>query len=499
MARSASAAALTSSRPQSAVTNPAPSPQPHHLGRSPRRAGWGWDAGAAASDEGVLGGAPTAALGALGAAIITEVEAAAATTRSELLLIDNERLRLDTEAMLREGRGDPGSQGSSPSHVQEAAEETYADEEGGLAEAAAASSEDGELDSQGAAERDAARAARKRQQRQLKARRILREMVRLSHGNASSASVSTWSLSGLDLAKVARVAVQISKTAEALKASEFFADLGDRQLSMMASAGVRRQLSRYAVLYREGALATCFYVLVGGTLLEQSLQPHWKEPELRPGERRPPGYSRHKRTLHCEKRAGASFLLFGMEALVGRPRQSTITVLEDCAVLKFPASDLNIRRDGAEQIARKVFNAFLEAELAHTYCFRGMASRSIKSLVTFLEPEECPAGTPLYGAGNPGDKVYVLMHGAVTLLRGKVTVATLSVEQGQASNTEHGLPIFGERAMLDRQPRSLAAVATADCKLLVLPLEQWAACSISVPELKSRLRKLKDIRTTDLG
>ena len=174
-------------------------------------------------------------------------------------------------------------------------------------------------------------------------------------------------------------------------------------------------------------------------------------------------------------------------------------MLEDCAVLKFPASDLNIRRDGAEQIARKVFNAFLEAELAHTYCFRGMASRSIKSLVTFLEPEECPAGTPLYGAGNPGDKVYVLMHGAVTLLRGKVTVATLSVEQGQASNTEHGLPIFGERAMLDRQPRNLAAVATADCKLLVLPLEQWAACSISVPELKSRLRKLKDIRTTDLG
>ena len=149
MARSASAAALTSSRPQSAVANPAPSPQPHHLGRSPRRAGWGWDAGAAASDEGVLGGAPTAALGALGAAIITEVEAAAATTRSELLLIDNERLRLDTEAMLREGRGDPGSQGSSPSHVQEAAEETYADDRPGRG-GCPASSEDGELDSQGA-------------------------------------------------------------------------------------------------------------------------------------------------------------------------------------------------------------------------------------------------------------------------------------------------------------------------------------------------------------
>ena len=38
-------------------------------------------------------------------------------------------------------------------------------------------------------------------------------------------------------------------------------------------------------------------------------------------------------------------------------------MLDDCTVLKFPASDLNIRRDGAEQIARKVFNAFLEGEL----------------------------------------------------------------------------------------------------------------------------------------
>ena len=49
------------------------------------------------------------------------------------------------------------------------------------------------------------------------------------------------SLAGLDLAKLARIALQVSKTSEALKTSEFFADLGERQIAMMASAGQRRR------------------------------------------------------------------------------------------------------------------------------------------------------------------------------------------------------------------------------------------------------------------
>ena len=109
----------------------------------------------------------------------------------------------------------------------------------------------------------------------------------------------------IDYDRVVDIAAKkIAKISDALRTSDFFADLGERQLAMMASSGQRRTLSRYAVLYREGALATCFYVLVSGTLLESSLHPPWREPELRPGQRRPKGYSRFKRTLVSEKRAG---------------------------------------------------------------------------------------------------------------------------------------------------------------------------------------------------
>ena len=115
------------------------------------------------------------------------------------------------------------------------------------------------------------------------------------------------------------------------------------------------------------------------------------------------------------------------------------------------------------------------------------------------KPMQCEAGTPLYGAGHPSDKVFLLMDGAVTFLKGKAPLAGLAATQGQATSTEHGLPIFGEKAMLDRKPRALSCVATSPCKLLVLPLETWAAVSMEVPELKMRLRRLKDIRQHDLG
>ena len=42
------------------------------------------------------------------------------------------------------------------------------------------------------------------------------------------------------------------------------------QLSMMASAGKRRSHKRYTGVYREGSIASSFYVLTAGTVKESS-------------------------------------------------------------------------------------------------------------------------------------------------------------------------------------------------------------------------------------
>ena len=48
--------------------------------------------------------------------------------------------------------------------------------------------------------------------------------------------------------------------------------------------------------------------------------------------------------------------------------------------------------------------------------------------------------------------------------------------------------------MLDRRPRVAAATTLTDSKLLVLPNEQFSACMYLLPDMKSRLRRVKEQR-----
>ena len=76
--------------------------------------------------------------------------------------------------------------------------------------------------------------ARRKQQRRFKARRILREAIRLSTEEASVAGID---LQGGDFQRLVKIAVEIKKAAAALATSDLLCELGDIQLAMMAAAG----------------------------------------------------------------------------------------------------------------------------------------------------------------------------------------------------------------------------------------------------------------------
>ena len=84
--------------------------------------------------------------------------------------------------------------------------------------------------------------ARRKQQRRFKARRILREAIRLSTEEASVAGID---LQGGDFQRLVKIAVEIKKAAAALATSDLLCELGDIQLAMMAAAGKRRTVKRY--------------------------------------------------------------------------------------------------------------------------------------------------------------------------------------------------------------------------------------------------------------
>lgn len=328
-----------------------------------------------------------------------------------------------------------------------------------------------------------------------KARRIMRDGAALSRQAMAASHLNDGTgENDINLASLTTIALDVRRTATALASSELFADLGDRQLSMLASSGVRQRHSRYSVLYREGASSSCYYVLVSGRLSEHALGHNLGADlgvPLPRGPSRPLPRGRERRVVACTTGAYPQFVLFGTEALFGRPRASTISALETCDVLKFHTSDLsaNLRKDGYEKVQRILFDMYLATELEYTTpAFEGAPQRVLRTVGSLLVVEEVEAGTQIYGAGNPGDKVYFLADGTVHLHRGNNLLHELTAAEGRAASQRFGLPMFGENALLDRRPRSHAAVTLTDCRLLVLPLENFASLTLTIPNIKQRLR-----------
>jgi CRP/FNR family transcriptional regulator, cyclic AMP receptor protein len=73
------------------------------------------------------------------------------------------------------------------------------------------------------------------------------------------------------------------------------------------------------------------------------------------------------------------------------------------------------------------------------------------------EVEEYPAGSAIFSEGDEADRMYVISEGAVALSINGDVVETLS---------PGGL--FGEMAVIDREPRSASAVAESDATLVAI-------------------------------
>ena len=83
--------------------------------------------------------------------------------------------------------------------------------------------------------------------------------------------------------------------------------------------------------------------------------------------------------------------------------------------------------------------------------------RYIGLLMESGNAETFPAGTRLFEQGETGDVLYIVRDGTVVL----------SVDGRQLELVEKG-GMFGEMALIDREPRSATAIAETDCELVVI-------------------------------
>lgn len=107
--------------------------------------------------------------------------------------------------------------------------------------------------------------------------------------------------------------------------------------------------------------------------------------------------------------------------------------------------------------------------------FSQLAPAELEKVVALLRRRRYRAGEPVFREGDPGTALYVVDTGEIRILLGgadgKEVVLSL-LGSGE---------FFGELALLDGEPRSADAVATAPTEVLVLPRDDFLRLLREVP------------------
>ena len=100
--------------------------------------------------------------------------------------------------------------------------------------------------------------------------------------------------------------------------------------------------------------------------------------------------------------------------------------------------------------------------LRHVPLFESLDTEAAKKLCELLENLNCKTGATLFRAGDKGDAMYLIEHGAV-----RICVRATDGHQMTLTELRRG-DFFGEMALLDGERRSADAIVTEDTRLAVL-------------------------------
>ena len=108
-----------------------------------------------------------------------------------------------------------------------------------------------------------------------------------------------------------------------------------------------------------------------------------------------------------------------------------------------------------------------EAQLAKVAFFEGLTPEALAMIADVTVEESHPYGQKIFGYGDIGEKLYIILEGKVRIYRevggmGEEALAVLSAGE-----------VFGEMALLDESPRSAGALAHEACRLLAIAKDQF--------------------------
>jgi CRP/FNR family transcriptional regulator, cyclic AMP receptor protein len=115
--------------------------------------------------------------------------------------------------------------------------------------------------------------------------------------------------------------------------------------------------------------------------------------------------------------------------------------------------------------------------------FDALGPRELGKLADIVEPVSFYAGERLFQQGDPGDALYVVRKGAVSVRVDQTEIAILRERE-----------VFGEMALIEGEPRSATCVVVADSILLRVRATDFALLLSMQPELAIALMRMLALR-----
>ncbi len=253
--------------------------------------------------------------------------------------------------------------------------------------------------------------------------------------------------------------------ASVIDSAPLFADLTEGQRALLAERMSLRAFEAGASIYSQGQPAgVMFFVGSGRVRL------------LGPGD-----------TVLTNLGAGA---LFGdTDVLSGRSYSMTAEAGSDVALWALATDDLAAVVEKDPEIWRKLMVAAglsdaqtAERHLKHLGLLSGLTAEQIHEVAGHLSTQHFSAGQPIYRESMPGEALYIVEEGEVSLQTG-------------SGGDEHAISrlgsgeFFGESALLTGEPHAVDAIAATAATLWVLDRADFEALVLRYPSLALNLSR----------
>ena len=111
--------------------------------------------------------------------------------------------------------------------------------------------------------------------------------------------------------------------------------------------------------------------------------------------------------------------------------------------------------------------------------FRALPSEELAQIAEIAEEQPLAAGDPVFGEGEPGDALYLIVEGRVKVHKGDKQLVQLAVRD-----------VFGEMAVLDSEPRSASVTVIEDAVVLKIGRDDFRDILSERPEIAMGVMKV---------